>query len=152
MKLSEKINIPTACDPSFYTTYDNLNNVNIGDIISVTFKDKEKVKIKFQGKTVKFLVNNYMEHNWRRNTRRLALIPLENIDLDTDLDSLTLKPSMKKDIIILDDSDRFECLMIDLFDINKVPFKGWKKKIVTFTITDNIINLEREHKLNKLTK
>lgn len=145
MKLSKLINIPQSCDPSFYTTDDDLNEVEIGDILTITFKDKEKVKSKYRGKTVKFLVNNFLPHKWRRQTRRLALIPLTSIDLN----KLTF---IKDDVIILDDSDRFECLMIDLFDVNKVPFKGWKKKKVGFERDgETLTTFLREHKLEILT-
>jgi hypothetical protein len=145
MKLSNIIDIPTSCDPSFYTTEDDLNGVEIGDVLTVTFKDKERVKPKYRGKTVKFLVNNFLPHNWRRPTRRLALIPLNSVNLETSTFN-------KSDVIILDDSDRFDCLMIDLFDINKVPFKGWKKKKVTFVKDGTLTTLERDYKLKELTK
>lgn len=142
--LTEKVIIPDSCCPSFYTTYDDLNTVNIGDVITVTFKDKGKVKNAYRGQSTKFLVNNYMEHNWRRPTRRLALIPLDRINYD----KLTFS---KNDVIILDDSDRFECLMIDLFKVNRVPFKGWKKKIVEFTISEETLtSIERDHKLRQI--
>jgi hypothetical protein len=144
MKLSNKIDIPKSCDPSFYTTDDDLNEVEIGDIITVTFKDKERVKSKYRGKTVKFLVNNFLPHKWRQPTRRLALIPLTSIDFNTS-------KFRKSDVIILDDSDRFECLMIDLFEENKIPFRGWKKKKVTFVKDGTLTTLERDHKLTKLT-
>ena len=65
-------------------------------------------------KKLKFIVNNFLEHNWRRQTRRLALIPINKVQNYND-----------SDVLILDDADRFECLMIDLFPVNAMPYYGW---------------------------
>lgn len=113
---NNKVGIPSRCCPSFYLTNDDLNQFNIGDIVSVEFGNG-KVAPKYRNRTVQFVVNNYMKHNWRRMTKRLALIPLE--------DRWTLD-----DVLILDDYDRFDCLMIDLFPCNRIPFNGWKSKEV----------------------
>lgn len=137
MKLSNKIEVPTSCEPYFYTTEDDLSGVEIGDVIAVTFKDKGKVKSKYRGKTVKFLVNNFIQYKWRRTARRLALIPLTSIDLE--------KESFNEEkVIILDDSDRFEALMIDLYEVNKIPFRGWRKKTVTFVKDENKLELTKD--------
>lgn len=145
MKLSNTIEVPTSCDPSFYTTEDDLSGVEIGDVIAITFKDKGKVKSKYRGQTVKFLVNNFLQYRWRRTARRLVLIPLTSINLE--------KESFNEGkVIILDDSDRFEALMIDLYEVNKIPFRGWRKKTVTFVKDGTLTTLEREHKLEELTK
>ncbi len=116
----EKIKIEERCSPYFYNTYDDLNKIEIGNIITLKFGNKPfRVKKDYLGKKVKFLVNNFLEHNWRQKTRRLALIPLDKVD--------NFKSS---DVLILDDADRFECLMIDLFPCNRRPFAGWKNKTV----------------------
>ncbi len=73
----------------------------------------------YVGKELKFVVNNFIEYNWRRPTRRLALIPIDKIENFKD-----------EDVLFLDDADRFECLMIDLFPCNRRPYAGWKNKTV----------------------
>lgn len=112
------VGVPSRCCPYFYLTEDDLNQFIIGDIVKVKFGDGSKVASKYKGKTIEFVVNNFLEHNWRRPTKRLALVPLE--------DGWT-----KGDVIILDDYDRFECLMIDLFPCNRRPFNGWRSKEVS---------------------
>jgi hypothetical protein len=115
-----KIAIPERCEPYMYNTPDDLNKINIGDVIQLRFSRRRfRVKKEYRGKSIKFVVNNYREHNWRRPTRRLALIPLDKQDAYTE-----------KDVLFLDDEDRFECLMIDLFPCNRKPYAGWKNKTV----------------------
>lgn len=114
---NNKVGIPSRCCPYFYLTDDDLNQFNIGDMVSVKFGNGSKVAPRYRNRTVQFVVNNYMKHNWRRPTKRLALIPLE--------DGWTLQ-----DVVILDDYDRFDCLMTDLFPCNRIPFNGWKSKEV----------------------
>ena len=112
--------IPDRCEPFIYNTYDDLNEIKIGDILDVKFGKKSfRVKKEFVGKTIRFVVNNFLSHNWRRPTRRLAMVPLEKQESFTE-----------KDVLFLDDADRFECLMIDLFPINRKPYAGWKNKTV----------------------
>lgn len=116
----EKISIPDTCEPYMYNTYDDLNKIKIGDVITLKFGKKTyRVNKQYVGKKVKFIVNNFRKHNWRRPTKRLALIPFDKKDSFTE-----------KDVFFLDDADRFECLMIDLFPINRVPYAGWKNKTV----------------------
>lgn len=112
------VGVPSRCCPYFYLTEDDLNQFIIGDIVKVKFRDGSKVASKYKGKTIEFVVNNFLEYNWRRPTKRLALVPLE--------DGWT-----KRDVLILDDYDRFECLMIDLFPCNRRPFNGWRSKEVS---------------------
>jgi len=116
----EKIKIETRCEPFMYNTYDDLNKIEIGNILTLKFGKKTfRVKKEYVGKEVKFIVNNFFEHNWRRPTRRLALIPIDKVD--------NFKNS---DVLFLDDADRFECLMIDLFPCNRRSYAGWKNKTV----------------------
>lgn len=110
--------IPDKSEPFYYNTDDDLLQVEIGDILELKFKDHQKVKKDYRGKTIRFVVNNFLEYKYRNRTRRLALTPI--------IDGWT-----KKDIVILDDSDRFECLMIDLFPCNRRPFAGWRRKNVS---------------------
>jgi len=115
-----KITIEKRCEPYMYNTYDDLNKIEIGDIITLKFSKKTfKVKKEYVGKKITFIVNNFLEHNWRRKTRRLALIPLDKKDNFN-----------KNDVLFLDDGDRFDCLMIDLFPCNRRPYVGWKNKTV----------------------
>lgn len=112
---------PNNCSQVQYNTYDKLVDLEIGDILDISFKEDRLVKKQYKGQTLPFVVHNYMKHNWRRDTKRLVLIPLAKLDTFED-----------DDILYLDDADRFECLMIDLFPINRVPYRGWKNKTVTF--------------------
>lgn len=116
----EKIKIETRCEPFMYNTYDDLNKIEIGNILTLKFGKKSfRVKKEYVGKEIKFIVNNFFEHNWRRPTRRLALIPIDKVENFKD-----------SDVLFLDDADRFECLMIDLFPCNRRPYAGWKNKTV----------------------
>lgn len=115
-----KIEIEKKCEPFMYNTYNDLTKIEIGNILTLEFGKKPyKVNKDYVGKEVKFIVNNFLEHNWRRPTRRLALIPLDKVDNFTE-----------KDVLFLDDGDRFNCLMIDLFPTNRRPYAGWKNKTV----------------------
>ena len=106
----QRVAVPRRCEPYFYLTDDDLNRFEIGDRVTLKFGEGFRVAKKYKGKRVNFTVNNFLEHNWRRQTRRLALIPEGGTD---------------KDVLILDDADRFECLMIDLFACNRKPFAEW---------------------------
>ena len=117
----DKIIINNRCEPYMYNTYDDLNIINIGDIITIKFGTKPfKVKKEYVGKEITFVVNNFLEYNWRRKTRRLALIPIDNFE--------SLKDT---DVLFLDDADRFEGLMIDLFPCNRKPYAAWRNKTVS---------------------
>ena len=121
--MKDKIKIDSSCEPYMYNTKKDLTKIKIGDVLDLTFGKKPlKVKKEYVNKTIRFIVNNYLEHTWRRTTRRLALVPLDKKDNFEE-----------SDILILDDYDRFECLMIDLFPINRRPYSGWQNKTVTFT-------------------
>lgn len=113
-----KVRLPECCCPYFYNTEDDLNKFEIGDVVEIRFGGGSRTADKFKNKTVTFVVNNFKSYEWCRPTRRLALIPLR--------DGWTLK-----DIVILDDSDRFEALMEDLFPCNRIPYRGWRSKEVT---------------------
>lgn len=123
MENNKLIEIEERCEPYMYNTNDDLNVVEIGDVITLKFgRKKFRVKKEYSGKSRKFIVNNFLAHHWGRPTRRLALVPIEKVD------------SFKKtDILFLDDTDRFECLMIDLFPSNRRPYAGWKNKTVKIT-------------------
>ena len=76
-----KIKIETRCEPFMYNTYNDLNKIEIGNILTLKFGKKPfRVKKEYVGKEVKFIVNNFFEHNWRRPTRRLALIPIDKVE------------------------------------------------------------------------
>jgi hypothetical protein len=115
-----KIEIARSCEPYMYNTYDDLNKIEIGNILTLKFgKEPFRVKEEYVGKNVKFIVNNFFEHNWGRPTRRLALIPLDKANNFN-----------KEDVLFLDDGYRFECLMIDLFPCNREPYDDWENKTV----------------------
>ena len=116
----KKIEIDAMCQPYMYNTYNDLNPIKIGNVLTIKFGEKSyKVKKEYVGKKLKFVVNNFFEHNWRRKTKRLALVPIDKINSFAE-----------EDVLILDDADRYECLMIDLFPVNRIPFSGWKNKTV----------------------
>jgi hypothetical protein len=123
--LEKKIGIESSCEPYMYNTEDDLNQFNIGDTIELVFNKKNKFRVrkKYIGKTVRFKVVNLMPHNWGRPTKRLALVEIEKADLP-------IEKIKDTDVLYLDDTDRFECLMIDLFPINRKPYAGWKQKKV----------------------
>lgn len=58
-------------------------------------------------------------HGWRRPSQRLSLVPINK-----------LNNYKESDILYLDDTDRLECLMIDLFGCNRIGYRGWKSKTV----------------------
>ena len=115
-----KIQIEKKCESFMYNTYDDLTKIEIGNILTLKFGKKSfKVKKEYVDNEVKFIVNNFLEHTWRRKTRRLALIPVEKADNFT-----------KEDVLFLDDADRFECLMIDLFPCNRRLYNCWRNNTV----------------------
>lgn len=115
-----RIGIEDTCEPYMYNTYSDLNKIEIGDVITLKFSNKKyKVNKNYVGKTIKFVVNNYLKYRWHKVTRRLALVPFNKKD--------DFKTS---DVLFLDDAERFECLMIDLFPCNRKPYAGWKNKTV----------------------
>jgi len=107
--------IPRSFGPESYTTYDDLKEIKIGDQLEVTFGSGYGVERHHKGRTIIYNVNNAGISLWRRQSQRLALIAVGD----------------PTNFILLDDADRYECLMIDLFPINRRPFRGWKNKIVT---------------------
>lgn len=129
------INIPTACEPFMFNTKEDLNQFEKGDVVTVTFQNKN-FNGKYKGKTVNFVVKDFMPYKYRIQTKRLALVPYEIENNFTE-----------EDITYLDTHDRFECLMIDLFPINRIPYKGWKNKEVGIEINNN---LKRERKLDSV--
>lgn len=118
IKEDSLVGIPYRCCPYFYLTNDDLTQFNMGDIVEVEFGKGSRVAAQYKGKTLQFIVNNFLEYGFRRPTKRLALIPLT-------------EGWTQDDVLILDDYDRFECLMTDLFPENRIPFRGWKSKEVT---------------------
>jgi prefoldin subunit 5 len=128
--------IPNRCEPFFFNTDDDLLQFNIKDIVEVPYPTNNR----FQGQVVQYAVNNLIEHDYRHKTKRLALTPLKD-------------NWGKNSIVILDDSDRFECLMIDLYPCNRRPFYGWYKKTVSVKKVGTVKELPKYQKdvdLNKL--
>jgi hypothetical protein len=116
--IHKNIGISDSCEPYMYNTNDDLNKFKEGDNIELKFLKKCRKK-KYAGKTIVFQVMNTMKHNWRRPTKKLALVPVDKVD-----------NYKSNDVLYLDDYDRFECLMIDLFPVNRRPYAGWKNKEV----------------------
>lgn len=138
----KKIKISKSCEPYMYTSEYDLKTINIGDVIEVKFQNKSKVKKEFLGKTLKFFVNNILDYSFYGSYRRIAIIPLEKINDFT-----------KKDAIIIDQTDRFSCLMIDLYPENRRPFSGWKNKIVDINVIPEKIDIPKpEFTFNKNLK
>lgn len=112
--------IEERCEPFMYNTQDDLLQFEIGDIVEVKFGNENyRVKKEYVGRKLKFIVSNLLEYEWRLKTKRLALVPIEK---EEDFKT--------KDVLFLDAYDRFECLMIDLFPVNRRPYAGWKNKTV----------------------
>lgn len=121
-----KVKIETRCRPYMYTTYYDLSKIKIGDILTLKFGKKPyRVKREYVGKQIKFVVNNSLAYNKYRPTKRLALVPLDRRYTFT-----------KKDVLFLDDADRFEGLMLDLFPSNRRPYAGWRNKTVEIIYHD----------------
>lgn len=118
--LEKNVGIENRCQPYMYNTNDDLNKFKVGDIVEIKFQNKHKVRKEFSGKTLKFQIVNSMSHKWLRPTQRLALVLADKINKFSE-----------KDVLYLDDYNRFECLMIDLFPCNRRPYAGWKNKEVT---------------------
>jgi hypothetical protein len=111
---------PDRCYSFQYNTPDDLNQFKIGDTITLKFQaGKHYVKAEYRGNTIQFKVMGLMKHDWRIPTQRLALVPITK-----------LNNYKESDILYLDDTDRFECLMIDLFGCNRIGYRGWKSKTV----------------------
>jgi hypothetical protein len=110
-----------------YTSEHDLKTLNIGDVIDVTFKNKSKVKKDYLGKTIRFFINNIFDYSFYDPYRRIAIIPLDKFENFTN-----------KDALIVDQTDRFSCLMIDLYPENRIPYSGWKNKIVNIKLVDTI--------------
>lgn len=131
------INIPSTCEPFMFNTNNDLNKFEKGDVVSIKFQDKS-YNGKYKGKTIDFIVMDYMEYSnaYKRFTKRLALVTLDKESQFTE-----------DDILYLDDYYRFSSLIIDLFPINRIPYKGWKNKEVEITINNN---LKRERKIDSI--
>jgi hypothetical protein len=123
----KKVKISDRCEPYMYNSQNDLTTFNIGDVVDVVFMDKVKVKKDYKGKTIRFFINNILDYHWSSNERRLALIPLDKKDKFSD-----------KDVLIIDHSYRFDCLMIDLYPENRRPYAGWRGKEVEITLIDKI--------------
>jgi hypothetical protein len=141
-----KIKISDACEPYMYNTKSDTKKLNIGDVLDVKFKTGSRVKKEYAGKTVKFFVNNVLDYSFYSPYRRVALIPFSKKDKFSYIDAL-----------IVDEHNRFECLMIDLYPANRVPYAGWKNKEVTIkklqekveVKTNNEITLRTDIEFNK---
>jgi len=113
-----KVLIPSSVEPFYYNTDCDLLPFEIGDIVELSFQDHRLVNKKYRGKKVQFVVNNFFEYGWSIKTKRLALTP-------------TAGKWKLKDVVILDDINRFDYLMEDLFPCNRRPYAGYSKKEVT---------------------
>lgn len=128
-----KIKISTSCEPFMYNTLFKMKNLNIGDVINVKFKQSQKVKKEYAGKTIKFFVNNILDYNYYSPYRRIAIIPFDKKDSFS-----------YKDALIIDEYVRFECLMSDLYPVNRIPYRGWKNKEVIIDKTKEKVELKRD--------
>jgi len=137
----KKIKISESCEPFMYTSKYDMKTINIGDVIDVSFQNKTRVKKDYLGKTIRFFVNNILDYNFYSPYRRIAIVPLDKF-----------KKFTKKDVLIIDQTDRFDCLMIDLFPENRRPFAGWKNKIVKIKVVDKIKISNPEFSFNKNLK
>lgn len=126
-----KIKISDSCEPYMYNTKHHMKSLNIGDVINVKFKGGSKVKKEYAGKTVKFFVNNVLDYSFYDPYRRVALIPFDKKDKFD-----------YKDALIVDEHNRFECLMIDLYPVNRRPYAGWKNKEVVIKQTKEKVEVE----------
>ena len=122
IEIPNEISPPSRCDTFFYNTPDDLNKYNIGDTLTLIFQDKHYVKKEYRKNEIQFKVMGVLEHNWRRPTKRLSLVPV--------IKGTNYKAS---DILYLDDTDRFKCLMIDLFGCNRIGYRGWKSRLTRIT-------------------
>jgi hypothetical protein len=114
--------------PFFFNSEDVLLKFNIGDIVEVSFGKGSKTWKRYKGKKIKMVVNNCKQYKWRNESKKLALTPTED-------------GWLKSDIVFIDDTDRFECLMIDLFPVNRRPFSGWETKKVSINKVGHVSTL-----------
>jgi hypothetical protein len=129
-----KVRISDRCEPYMYHTSNNLHSLKIGDVISATFTKKtSKVKKEYIGKTITFFVNNILDYNFYSSYRRIALIPLNKKD-----------KFKNSDVLIVDETNRFESLMIDLYPENRRPYAGWKNKKITFEKLKEKVTINNE--------
>lgn len=130
LSFNDKIGVPRSCEPYMYNTRDNLSEVNIGDTLEISFQSGYGVHKNYKGRTIKFLVNNFYEYNYYQSSklRRIAIVPLDKKD-----------KFEFSEIIFLDSTERFKDLMIDLFPINRKPFRGWQNK--TIKIKNHLIKV-----------
>jgi hypothetical protein len=102
-----------------FNSEQDLLELNIDEVVTVTFQDYSKVSNKYRGKTLKFVINNFKDYQWGVPLRNLALVPIEK--------SANFK---KSDVLFIAPYYQFECLMIDLFPCNRRAYAGWKRKTV----------------------
>lgn len=113
---TQRATVPRRCDPSFYVTTQPLSKYDRDDTVELKFGTGRRVLKKYKGQTVRFTVNNYLDHEWGKKMRRLLLVP---------------EGGGTKEAIVLEEAHRFECLMVDLFPVNRRPFAGWSTKCAT---------------------
>jgi hypothetical protein len=110
------VQIIDRTEPFFYNTDENLTQFNIGDIVEVSFGTGRMTWKQHKGKTVQMIVNNCRPYKFYDEPfNKLALTPLE-------------PKWRKKDIVFVENSQRFEYLMEDLYPENRRPFNGWRTK------------------------
>lgn len=107
--------IPGRLEPSMYHSSQDLLQFNLDDKVEVTFGKGYGVPKKFEGRTLTFTVDNCKEYEYRIQSKVLVLKSVSD----------------SKDIIVVHPRDRFECLMIDLFAVNRRPYAGWKNKDIS---------------------
>jgi hypothetical protein len=110
-----KSSIPDRVEPYMYNSEDDLLIFDTGDKVEVTFRTGFRVPAKYAGLTLTFTVDNCEKYKWRIESKVLVLKSTSN----------------PKDIIVVHPTDRFRCLMIDLFPCNRRPFAGWENKKVS---------------------
>jgi hypothetical protein len=128
--IENEIFVPHRCESFFYVTNCDLLKFEKMDIVEVTFGSGHRVQKEHKGKTLKFVVNNFLEHKYTRATKRLALTPLH-------------EDWKRNEIVIVDDYARFEALMVDLFAENRRPFAGWENKKVIISKIGEVTELPR---------
>jgi len=112
---ASQIAVPDRLDPSMFNSEQDLLQFEVGDKVKVKFGTGFRVPKKYAGRSLTFLVNNAKEYEYRIKSKVLVL-------------TLESKP---KDVMVIHPTDRFECLMIDLFPCNRRPYAGWRNKKVT---------------------
>jgi hypothetical protein len=117
-QIIERVNHRYICDsiePRTYHTSSNFTDLNINDIIECTYK----------GSVSKYVVNSV---HLRNST--FGLIPFEK-----------RFDHSSSDFIQVTSTSRVEGLMIDLYPINRVPYRGWKNRELVINKIDGILNI-----------